>query len=82
MMRRDSTTVTYATLPDTVRPGTWLKVVADDTLPGDRPDSNGDPTRMGQALQVDSRQWQDGDAWPARWSIRKTTKAMSAPLNM
>jgi Ca2+-binding RTX toxin-like protein len=45
------TTVTYANLPASVVPGTWLKVVADDTLPGDRPDG-GQPTRMGQALQV------------------------------
>jgi|GEM_PF-5347175 len=48
------TTVTYDNLPDGVVPGTWLKVVADNMLPGDRPDSGGEPTRMGQALQVTS----------------------------
>ena len=45
------TTVTYANLPDSVVPGTWVKVVADNMLPGDRPDG-GEPTRLGQALQV------------------------------
>ncbi|ARQ01804.1 calcium-binding protein [Pseudorhodoplanes sinuspersici] len=44
------TTVTYSSLPASVVPGTWLKVVADDILPGDRIDSGA--TRMGQALQV------------------------------
>ena len=45
------TTVTYASLPASLVPGTWLKIVADDTLPGDHLDGNM-PTRMGQALQV------------------------------
>ena len=45
------TTVTYDSLPASLLPGTWLKVVADETLPGDHLDGN-IPTRMGQGLQV------------------------------
>lgn len=45
------TTLTYAgTAPD-VSFGSWLKVVSDDTLPGDHLDGNL-PTRMGQAMEV------------------------------
>jgi Ca2+-binding RTX toxin-like protein len=45
------TTLTYAgTTPD-VAFGTWLKVVSDDTLPGDHLDGNL-PTRMGQGMEV------------------------------
>ncbi len=47
------TTVTYADLPDSIAHGAWLKIVADDMIPGDRP-NGGLPTRMGQALQVAS----------------------------
>lgn len=45
------TTVTYANLPTDLGVGSWLKVVADDMLPGDHLDGNV-PTRMGQALQI------------------------------
>jgi len=47
------TTITYADLPAGVAAGTWLKIVAEEKLPGDRPDG-GLPTRMGQALEVAS----------------------------
>ena len=46
-----NTTLTYAgTVPD-VGFGSWLKVVSDDTLPGDHLDGS-QPTRMGQAMEV------------------------------
>lgn len=46
-----NTTLTYSgTVPD-VKFGSWLKVVSDDTLPGDHLDG-GQPTRMGQAMEV------------------------------
>lgn len=47
------TTVTYANMPADLSVGSWIKVVSDDTLPGDHPDGNV-PTRMGQALQIES----------------------------
>ncbi len=46
-----NTTITYSgTAPD-VAFGSWLKVVSDDTLPGDHLDGS-QPTRMGQAMEV------------------------------
>ncbi len=46
-----NTTLTYSgTVPD-VSFGSWLKVVSDDTLPGDHLDGS-QPTRMGQAMEV------------------------------
>lgn len=44
-------TLTYAAAPPDISSGSWLKVVSDDTLPGDHLDANG-PTRMGQAMEV------------------------------
>jgi len=46
-----NTTVTFETVPQGVAVGGWVKVVADDVLPGDHLDA-ADPTRVGQALQV------------------------------
>ena len=46
-----NTTLTYSgTVPD-VSFGSWMKVVSDDTLPGDHLDGS-QPTRMGQAMEV------------------------------
>jgi Ca2+-binding RTX toxin-like protein len=46
-----NTTITYSgTAPD-VSFGSWIKVVSDDTLPGDHLDGS-QPTRMGQAMEV------------------------------
>ena len=45
------TTVTYGSLPNGIKVGDWIKVVADDVLPGDHLDGSL-PTRLGQALQV------------------------------
>ncbi|MCX5493761.1 calcium-binding protein [Kaistia dalseonensis] len=49
-------TITYATLPSTLQVGDWVKVVSDDSIPGDHIDStdNGYTTLLGQALQVTS----------------------------
>lgn len=44
-------TLTYAETPAGIAPGSWIKVVSDDVLPGDHLDGN-QPTRMGQAMQV------------------------------
>ena len=50
-MPSGNTTLTYSgTVPD-VGFGSWLKVVSDDTLPGDHLDGS-QPTRMGQAMEV------------------------------
>ncbi len=44
------TTVTYAKLPDNLKVGSYIKVTADDALPGDHIDAQdaGNPTRLGQ----------------------------------
>lgn len=46
-----NTTVIYDGETTAVTPGSWLKIVSDDVLPGDHLDGN-QPTRMGQAMQV------------------------------
>jgi Ca2+-binding RTX toxin-like protein len=46
-----NTTLAYASGAPDVTSESWLKVVSDDTLPGDHLDGN-QPTRMGQAMQV------------------------------
>lgn len=47
-------TATYSSLPTGLKVGDWIKVTADDPLPGDHidPGDNGNPTRLGQAAQV------------------------------
>lgn len=51
---QSNTTVTYAKLPDNLKVGSYIKVTADDALPGDHIDAQdaGNPTRMGQAAKV------------------------------
>ncbi len=44
--------VTFSSLPPAVKVGDWIKVVADDVLPGDRLDDGVTPTRLGEALKV------------------------------
>src|SRR5689334_6803559 len=46
-----NTTLTYSGPVPELKFGSWLKVVSDDALPGDHLD-NGQPTRMGQAMEV------------------------------
>lgn len=51
---QNNTTVTYAKIPDNLKVGSYIKVTADDALPGDHIDAQdaGNPTRMGQAAKV------------------------------
>jgi len=46
-----NTAITYAKAPAGVVSGSWVKVISDDTLPGDHLDGD-NPTRMGQAMEV------------------------------
>jgi len=46
-----NTVLKYGAAPQGVAVGDWVKVIADDALPYDH-SSNGQPTRLGQALQV------------------------------
>jgi Ca2+-binding RTX toxin-like protein len=47
-------TITYGTLPTGITVGSTIKIIADDALPHDHidPGDKGQPTRMGQALEV------------------------------
>jgi Ca2+-binding RTX toxin-like protein len=46
--------VTYSHVPTDLTVGSWVKVISDDVLPGDFLDNGVDPTRLGQALEVES----------------------------
>lgn len=50
----NNATVTYASLPQNVTVGSWIKVTADDNLPGDHidPGDAGQTTKLGQAAKV------------------------------
>ncbi len=50
----NNATVTYASLPQNVMVGSWIKVTADDNLPGDHvdPGDAGQTTKLGQAAKV------------------------------
>lgn len=49
-------TISYAKLPADVAVGSWIKVISDNTIPGDMLEGGPAPTLMGQALQVASIQ--------------------------
>lgn len=51
---KGNATLTYDQLPDDIAVGRWLKVVADDDLPGDHIDAgdNGNATNLGQAAKI------------------------------
>jgi len=50
----NNATITYATLPQNIQVGSWIKVTADDSLPGDHidPGDAGQTTKLGQAAKV------------------------------
>lgn len=51
---KNNATITYSSLPKDLVVGGWVKVTADNALPGDHIDAtdNGNPTRMGQAAKI------------------------------
>ncbi|MGM4913574.1 hypothetical protein [Rhizobium sp. 768_B6_N1_8] len=50
----NNATITYTTLPQNITVGSWIKVTADDNLPGDHvdPGDAGQTTKLGQAAKV------------------------------